>query len=398
MWANQVSWWSGCGGTDAYFLLRLSSNLSFINNILPLSVAAACFACIVPAETQAQGAEQDQAATHRWIDSIDWTGDLRLRYEGIDEAGEARRDRFRFRGRFGFASQLSDKVQFSARLATSDGDPVSTNLDFGNGFSSKDIAIDQVFVTWNALNDLDIAVGKMGRPWFRAGSNSLLWDSDLNPEGINATWSSGMLFASLGTFVVDERSDSDDSLLHSFQAGINKRFSEVSRLVFSAAYFDYTNTIGNKPFYLDRPKGNSVDAAGNFIYDYDILEISTEYAAVLYDWPVLVYGVWAQNIAVDIQDTAFAVGFMVGLVEAPGNMQFSYAWYDTEADAVMGIFTDSDFGAGSTDSKGHFIKARYGLTKNIVLNATFIISEIEMFRNNPHDYDRVQLDIEFLFN
>ena len=367
------------------------------NRVLPLVVAAVWFASIVPAKSHAQGAEQEPAATPRWIDSIDWNGDLRLRYEGIDEAGEAKRDRFRFRGRFGFDSQLSEKVQFSARLATSDGDPVSTNLDFGDGFSSKDIAIDQVFVTWNALNDLDIAVGKMGRPWFRAGSNSLLWDSDLNPEGINATWSSGMLFASLGTFVVDERSDSDDSLLHSFQAGINKRFSEVSRLVFSAAFFDYTNTIGNKPFYLDRPKGNSVDAAGNFIYDYDILEISAEYATVLYDWPVLVFGVWAQNTAVDIQDTAFAVGFTVGLVEAPGNMQFSYAWYETEADAVMGIFTDSDFGGGNTDSKGHFIKARYGLNKNIALNATFIISEIEMFRNNPHDYNRVQLDIEFFF-
>jgi len=379
------------------FLLGLGTSMYSINRVLPLAVAAVWFASIVPAKSYAQAAEQEPAATHRWIDSIDWNGDLRLRYEGIDEAGAAKRDRFRFRGRFGFDSQLSDKVQFSARLATSDGDPVSTNLDFGDGFSSKDIAIDQVFVTWNALNDLDVAVGKMGRPWFRAGSNSLLWDSDLNPEGINATWSSGMLFASLGTFVVDERSDSDDSLLHSFQAGINKRFSEQSRLVFSAAYFDYTNTIGNPPFYRDRAKGNSVDAAGNFIYDYDILEISTEYSALIGGWPVTVFGVWAQNTAVDIQDTAFAIGFMVGLVEAPGNMQFSYAWYDTEADAVMGIFTDSDFGAGNTDSKGHFIKARYGLTRNIALNGTFIISEIEMFRNNPHDYDRVQLDIEFLF-
>ena len=379
-------------------LLRLCTSMYSHKRGLPLAVAAVWFASIVLAKSHAQGAEQEPAATHRWIDSIDWNGDLRLRYEGIDEAGEAKRDRFRFRGRFGFDSQLSDKVQFSTRLATSDGDPVSTNLDFGNGFSSKDIAIDQVFVTWNALNDLDIALGKIGRPWFRAGSNSLLWDSDLNPEGINATWSSGMLFASLGTFVVDERSDSDDSLLHSFQAGINKHFSEQSRLVFSTAFFDYTNTIGNKPFYLDRPKGNSVDAAGNFIYDYDILEISTEYSALIGDWPVSVFGVWAQNTAVDIQGTAFAIGFMVGLVEAPGNMQFSYAWYDTEADAVMGIFTDSDFGAGNTDSKGHFIKARYGLTRNIALNGTFIISEIEMFRNNPHDYDRVQLDIEFLFN
>ena len=114
---------------------------------------------------------------------------------------------------------------------------------------------------------------------------------------------------------------------------------------------DYTNTIGNPPFYQDQAKGNSVDAAGNFIYDYDILEVSTEYAMVLNDWPVLVYGVWAQNTAVDIQDTAFAVGFMIGLVEAPGNMQFSYAWYDTEADAVMVFASGLPPGAGSVNRK-----------------------------------------------
>lgn len=366
--------------------------------MLPISVAALALACFHPLHTRAQDAEQNAASPRDWIKTIDWEGDLRLRYDSTDEAGVAERNRFRFRGRFGFGSELSDKMQFSLRLATSDGDPVSTNLDFGEGFSSKDIAIDRVFINWNALNNLDVTFGKMGRPWFRAGGNALLWDSDLNPEGVNARWSSGMFFANLGSFIVDERSSGDDSFLHSAQAGVDKRFSETSRLAISAAYFDYTNTIGKPPFYLNKAKGNSVDANGNFIYDYDIVEISAEYVTVVGNWPISAYGVWAQNTAVDIQDTAFAVGVKVGVVDAPGEMQFSYAWYDTEADAVMGIFTDSDFGGGNTDSEGHFIKARYGLTENIALNATLIISEIEMFRNNRHDYDRIQLDIEFLFD
>ena len=366
--------------------------------VLPILAATISLGVFLPAQSLAQNEEKVDPSPHRWIDTIDWEGDLRLRYEGIFEAGEVDRNRFRFRGRFGFASEFSNKVQFSLRLATSDGDPVSTNLDFGEGFSSKDIALDRVFVNWHALVDLDIAFGKMGRPWFRAGSNSLLWDSDLNPEGVNARWSPGNYFVNLGTFVVEERSESDDTWLHTVQAGMDKRLSETSRLVVSGAYFDYTNTIGNPPFYRDRAKGNSVDADNNFIYDYNILEISTEYTTVVSGWPVSVFGVWAHNTAVDIQDTALAIGVSVGIANAPGNMQFSYAWYDTEADAVMGIFTDSDFGGGNTDSRGHFIKARYALTDIIALNGTFIISEIEMFRNNQHDYNRVQLDIEFLFN
>lgn len=366
--------------------------------IPPIAVTAILFGCFLPPESHAQASEEAPDASRRWVDTFDWNGDLRLRYDGTDEAGEEQHNRFRFRGRIELAAELSSRVRFSARLATSDGNPVSTNLDFGGGFSSKNIAIDRVLINWNALNELDITLGKMGRPWFRAGGNALLWDSDLNPEGVNARWSPGVFFASLGTFVVAERSAGDDSLLHSVQAGLDKRFSERSRLLVSAAFFDYTNTIGNPPFYRDRAKGNSVDADGNFIHDYDIFEISGEYSAVLYRWPVSIYAVWAKNTAVDIQDTAFALGVNIGLVDAPGKMQFSYAWYETEADAVMGIFSDSDFGGGNTDSRGHLLRARYGLTGNIALNGTLIISEIEMFRNNRHDYNRVQLDIEFLFN
>jgi len=63
----------------------------------------------------------------------------------------------------------------------------------------------------------------------------------------------------------------------------------------------------------------------------------------------------------------------------------------------MGIFSDSDFGGGDTDSVGHLIKAKYALRARIVLAATLIISEVEEFRDNRHDYNRLQLDIEYLF-
>ncbi len=365
---------------------------------LHVALAMVPLACLFPAECTAQEEQQNQPSSRRWVASMDWNGDLRLRYDGTAEAGEKDRSRFRYRGRLEFATELSDRIRFSARLATSNGNPVSTNLDFGEGFSSENIALDRAFINWTALNNLDIAFGKMGRPWFRAGGNALLWDSDFNPEGVNAKWSSRYFFANLGTFVVDERSGDEDSWLHAMQVGLDRRLSEKSRLLISAAYFDYTNTIGNPPFHRNRAKGNSVDADGNFIYDYEILEVSTEYSTVFANWPVSLYGVWAKNTAVDIQDTAFAVGVTFGPVGATGKTQFSYAWYETEADAVMGIFTDSDFGGGNTDSKGHLIKARYELTESVVLNGTFIISRIEMFRNNRHDYNRIQLDVDFLFD
>lgn len=349
-----------------------------------------------------QSAEQtdkseEPAKKQTWKERSAWQGDFRLRYEGIDEAGEEERNRFRFRGRFRFDTELTDTTQFSMRLATSNGSPVSTNLTFGNGFSSKDIALDRAFVTWNVSGGLDLAFGKMGSPWYRAGGNSLLWDNDLNPEGIVAKWQSGHLFANLGTFAVVERSSGDDTLLYAAQGGLNISLTEVNRLRFAAGYFVYTNTIGNPPFYNDRAKGNSVDADGNLIYDYEILELSTEYGILTGGWPVSVFGVFAQNTAVDEQNNAFALGLSVGSTNQRGDAQFRYAWHDTEADAVMGIFSDSDFGGGNTDSRGHIIRANYALRNNIHLAGTLIISEIEEFVGNRHDYDRIQLDLEFLF-
>jgi len=360
--------------------------------------------CAQESDEADAGPEEQQEAealpeTKMWQSTLAWQGDFRLRYEAIDEQGETERNRFRFRGRFGLASQLTEDLQFTLRIATSNGSPVSTNLTFGDGFSTKQIAIDRAFINWNVVGGLDVAFGKMNNPWFRAGGNSLLWDNDLNPEGIVANWDSlsGPFFASIGTYVVAERSSGDDSWLNAAQFGANFQLSETSRFRVASAFFGYTNTIGNQPFYEGQAKGNSVDANGNFIYDYEIVEVSAEYGVFIKGWPISVYGVWAQNTAVDVEDTAFSVGLNIGSTNLRGDAQFRYAWHDTGADAVIGIFSDSDFAGGETDSMGHILQARFALRQRIVLAATVIISEVEVVRGNRHDYNRLQLDIGYLF-
>jgi len=119
-------------------------------------------------------AESEQLSKiNMWKDTLVWLGDFRLRFDGIDEQGAIDRNRFRFRGRFGFASQITDNTQLTVRIATSDGNPVSTNLTFGDGFSTKDIAIDRAFLRWNVQGELDVTFGKMSNPWFRAGGSGL---------------------------------------------------------------------------------------------------------------------------------------------------------------------------------------------------------------------------------
>ena len=352
-------------------------------------------------ESGATETEKAPPAKFNWRDTFHWSADLRLRYDRISENSEildTDRGRDRLRARFAFGMQASETIDFNVRVATSDGDPVSTNISFDSGFSTIPIAIDRAFVTWHATSNLDLLGGKMKSPWFRAASNSMHFDSDLNPEGIAALYKSanGMFFGSLGRFVVDERSSGDDTLLITAQGGVKFDIGSDSQLTAALGYFDYTDTIGNTPFYLDQPKGNSVDVAGNLIYDYDILELGVEFKTKIGDFPLTLFAVTAQNSEAP-EDTAYAFGVKTSSLTSRDNLDLSYSYHSTDADAVIGTFTDSDFAGGNTDSNGHFIRVIYALRDNIELGGTFIISERGEFADNKSDYDRAQLDIVFLF-
>ncbi len=52
-----------------------------------------------------------QAEEGSWVDRIDFKGDIRLRYELIDEEFEAERNRMRFRTRFGFTANVQEDVK-----------------------------------------------------------------------------------------------------------------------------------------------------------------------------------------------------------------------------------------------------------------------------------------------
>ena len=62
----------------------------------------------------------------------------------------------------------------------------------------------------------------------------------------------------------------------------------------------------------------------------------------------------------------------------------------TEADAVVGLLADSDFGGGGSNVKGHRIKAKYNVLENCQLALTTILA------NNvgkDTDVDTIQFDI-----
>jgi len=336
-------------------------------------------------------------AEESWVDKLSFKGDFRPRYEVIDQEGSEERKRTRFRIRFGLTAEVNDNVDIIFELASGGDNPVSTNQSFDGGFSRKDIAINLVYADWQATDDMNVHVGKVKNPVYRVGGHHLVWDSDLNPEGLAVNYSAGGFFGSIGVFSVEERSDSNDSLLYTFQAGFDFDLSENNSLKAGIGYYDYTETEGNTPFWIGLPFGNSVDAQGNFLYDYNEVQGFVEFATKIGKLPLTVFADFVQNTEAPVNDTGIAFGARIGKAGVPGTWQASLAYQDLEADAVLALYTDSDFGGGGTDATGFTLKAKYALADNWALGGTLFINEINDNIGIPMDYNRLQLDLEFKF-
>lgn len=337
------------------------------------------------------------SAQESWTDRVKLKGDVRLRYEAIDEDGEDNRNRMRFRTRFGLSARVTDDVQFVFQLASGGSNPVSTNQTFDDGFSTKDIGVDLAYVDWQIRDGFNFYGGKMKNPLYKAGGVPLVWDSDLNPEGLALKFTSGGFFGTVGGFSVEERSSASDSLLFALQAGYRFPLGENTSLTAGAGYFGYSNTVGNEPFYNGKAKGNTVDINGDYVYDYKDTEIFAQLDSRLGDWPFKVYAHAVQNNEVSTEDTGYAFGAKVGSAKSDGQTEFSWTYMDIEADSVIGTFNDSDFGGGGTDAKGHLVKAKYAVSKTIFLGGTVFINEVDRFQGSKHDFSRLQLDVEFKF-
>lgn len=359
-----------------------------MNYLITAGVAAGLTVFTVPVTVVAQDT---------WTDSISISGDIRPRFEAIDEDGEIGRERGRFRARLKLSADVNDNVTAIIRLATGGGNPVSTNQSFDGGFSRKDIGVDQAYVDWTPREDIHVLVGKISNPFVRAGDHALVWDSDLNPEGVALTWESGIFFGTVGTLFVEERSTTDDSILLAVQGGATFDLADNGSLTAGVSYYDYSNTQGATPFYDGSARGNSVDLAGNLLYDYNQVEVFAEWSFMAGDYPLSVFADFVQNGEAVGNDTGYAFGVAFGKAADPGTWQASWAWQDLEADAVVATFTDSDFGGGGTDASGHVFKTKYALADNWALGGTFFLNEVDAAAGNEHDYSRLQLDLEFKF-
>jgi hypothetical protein len=315
------------------------------------------------------------------VTELELYGDARVRYEvrsgetarpdPINPPGDTyQRDRARYRLRIGLRGTLVDDWFFGIRLETGTS-PRSTNITFGddgsvNGPFSKDsdrISVGQAYFGYKGVRDLTLTVGKMGNPFV---TSSMIWDPDINPEGLAEQWKHTFsfsfgggsmasaesyskdgkavttaattsepkkisldIFANFGQFVYDDTNPEnpigpnptglpdDDSYLLGWQIGAKITFPHDFYVQVAPTLYNYTGTgdsfathfVGDPTFKVTDPVTGVVttvvpnQTGANSLLVFDVpIEIDWKFGEL----PVKIFGEYGRNLSGD--DRAIAAG------------------------------------------------------------------------------------------
>jgi hypothetical protein len=352
----------------------------------------------------------------KWASKLTWSGDLRYRYEYIDDDRGAitERHRNRIRARLGLTAKVTDEWDLGFRIATGQGevsgDPVSTNLTLDEAFSKKPIWLDLAFFGYHPqwFKGFNVIGGKIENPFYRPGKNQLIWDSDLTPEGIAFTYNMPLgeqttLNWAGGGFWVNEESSGGDTSLWGIQGCLKHQFDKPTYLLGGASLFSYGNIQGEESLaaeWIDAPGvffGNTAAPGNVYAYDYDLFELFVEFGTEIAKLPVAVFGDYVRNTVAPDENTGWLVGVQVNRVKDPGSWQFEWDHRSLERDAVVGQFTDSDFIGGGTGGEGHRFALTYMVAKNVTTGLTYFMDEFDRPGIEGEKYDRFQFDVAVKF-
>ena len=337
--------------------------------------------------------------------SVKITGDFRYRYENIDAEQLGTRERNRIRTRVAVTAKPADNIEVGIGLASGSDDAVSTNQTLGGGGTTKDIRLDLAYFKWQAKPGFNVIGGKMKNVFYRPAGHGLIWDGDYRPEGFGFTFERTNYFIRTAAIFLESDTKKDkNKTAYGFQAGFKGSVGD-SQLVAGAGYFE-VDTKNREVF-----NGDSDDFFGNtfscldpdvrtgctYNNNYEELELFAQFSATISKTPISLFVDLVQNQDASDLDTAWAAGMKLGKAGAPKTWELSYIYQNIEADAVLGLITDSDFAGGGTDSKGHMFKGAWAINKKWKIGFTFFDNQRNLDVGVEEDYKRIMLDTAYKF-
>jgi len=404
-----------------------------------------------------------------WVTSVNLYGDLRLRGQsdnyasdnatntyldfsavnnrgGIGKAGTSAllnttedRLRERVRLRFGVNATITDGVTAGVRFATGSlTDPISTNQTLGLSGARYTFAVDQAYLKFDTNSHAEVPWmtvwgGRIPNPYY---STDLVWDPDLQFEGVASTWRVDFggsqlkpknIYLTAGAFPLQEiELSTKDKWLYGAQLGFDWTWSSGMRTRIAAAYYYFDHITG----VLNAPDSTLLDYTapqfmqkGNTLFDIrnDVDPTTNLFAlAASYrlqditfgiDWPafnhkMMLTADYVRNTGfnreeifartgadVEKRNVGYQVEFGFGTNEAKyrGNWRAAIEYRYLQRDAVVDAFTDSDFHLGGTDAKGYVLKGDWWFRDRTFFSLRYLSSnEID---GPPLGIDTLMLDL-----
>ena len=344
---------------------------------------------------------KDVKTTNSLLDRIHFKGDLRLRYESIERDDADNKYRNRYRLRLGAKVDLMDNLQLEVGMRSGFANPTSGNQTFRD-----DEGLNDYFLQSLRFNILDLVykfdnstvkVGRQSYMMYRPIKSQLVWDNDVSMNGVNYQYKDDTKIITVGVNrpTLEEASVAKDQVNLFLAQYVHKTKLGDAKLNLGTGIYYYDGLKGNTTLF-GKSKGNTVV---NDVYknDYNIVQGFGELQFKdVFGMPFKVAASVAYNVAADDNNLGYDVAFQLGKAKHVGDWQVKYSYTDIEADAVFAAYSDSDNFGGGTAARGHAIRVKYKMGKNLYLASNFFFNELYESKSKKEgmepNYERVQLD------
>jgi hypothetical protein len=332
---------------------------------------------------------------------VHFKGDLRLRYESIERDDAASKYRNRYRLRLGSKIDLTDDLHFEVGMRSGFANPTSGNQTFSNTQGLNDYFFQSLrFNILGLVYNFDHSTVRVGRqPYmmYRPIKSQLVWDNDVSMNGVNYQYKDDTKIITLGVNqpTLEEASVARDNVNLFTAQYVHKTTLDDVKLNLGAGLYYYDGLKGNTTLF-GSDKGNTV-VGGLYTNDYHIVEGFAEVQFKnVFGKPFKVAASVAYNAAASNSNLGYDIAFQFGKAKHVGDWQVKYSYTDIEADAVFAAYSDSDNFGGGSAAKGHAIRAKYKMGKNLYLAGNFFFNTLYESKSKvvgmSPNYERVQLD------
>jgi hypothetical protein len=305
---------------------------------------------------------------------VRFNGDFRVRYEYTTTGnGSLSLGREVVRFRAGITYPLRDDIMVRARLATGDpDDPNSTDVTLSSFVNDLAVSLDVASIEtthrhWAAFG------GKFFNP---LQYTELVWDGDVNPQGVAGKVMVGDAAKVMGTltglyFIVDQQANNLSSDMAGGQLTVAVPAGTEWKVSGSAAYYDYRIRSLSAAGAGDTRSNRLAPGGTAYLSDFDMLDLilALDYSGLGERYPLRLVGDYVHNSGATDQNTGYGVDAYVGRSARQGDLRYRYGYGMTETDAVLAAFSHDNTTLG-TNYEIHTLSLDAVPLTGFFLNAT----------------------------